>query len=177
MSLRQVYEQAKTFEDFLAGVTANRELWHALAQRATLPPELEQRARALNWRWHLLVVLEDWCGDAVNIVPIIARLAERMPDIALRVVGRDAHPELIDTHLTGTSRAIPIVLLLDEEFNERAWWGPRPAALQQWVFGEGRHIEKTRRYAEIRRWYARDRGRSTVSEILDKMVPIEGAAA
>ena len=105
MNLKQVYEQGQSFDEFLAGVTSNRDLWLTLAERAKIAPELEQRAGALGRRWRLLVVLEDWCGDAVNIVPVIARLADRMLGIELRIVGRDSHPELMDSHLTGTSRS------------------------------------------------------------------------
>lgn len=177
MNWRKAYAQARTFDEFLAGVSANRDLWLELARRASIPQELEERASALTTRWRLLVVVEDWCGDAVNILPVIARLAERIPGIELRVVGRDTHPELMDSHLTGGSRSIPIVILLDEAFDEHAWWGPRPAELQHWVLGEGRQVEKTRRYAEIRRWYARDRGRSAVNEILDKLVPADAMAS
>ena len=177
MIWQEVYEQAQTFEEFLAGVSANRDLWLALAERASIPPELERRAGALTLRWKLLVVVEDWCGDAVNIVPVIARLAQRTPGLDLRIVGRDTHPAIMDSHLTGTSRSIPIVILLDEAFNERAWWGPLPAELQQWVLGDGRRMEKAQRYAEIRRWYARDRGKSTIHEILEKLVPTDAAAA
>ncbi len=124
---------------------------------------------ALDGAWHLLVLSEDWCGDAVNTVPIVARLAELAPNTDLRVLARDENLDLMDAHLTGTSRSIPVVIVLDEEFNERGWWGPRPAALQQWVLGPGRALEKDVRYREIRSWYARDKGVSTLRELVELM--------
>ena len=141
----------------------------ALSRRAAVPADLATRARGLARGWRLLVLLEDWCGDAVNIVPVIADLVRQAPNLEMRVVRRDEHLELMDSHLTGTSRAIPVVILLDDQFNERAWWGPRPAELQRWVTGQARDLPKDVRYREVRRWYAQDRGASTVRELLDRI--------
>ena len=126
-------------------------------------------AAALGGAWHLLVLSEDWCGDAVNSVPVIARLAELAPNVDLRVLARDENLDLMDAHLSGTSRAIPVVIALDGEFNERGWWGSRPAPLQQWVTGPGKAMEKDARYREIRSWYARDKGRTTLEEVVGMM--------
>jgi len=52
------------------------------------------------------VLVEDWCGDAVNTLPVIGRLAEHASNIELRVVGRDANLDLMDAHLTNGSRSI-----------------------------------------------------------------------
>ena len=166
---KDLYEHAERFDDFLAGVTANRELWHALSRRAAAPEDLTGRARAIPRTWRLLVILEDWCGDAVNIVPVIAALVGQAPNLEMRVIRRDEHPALMDAHLTGTSRSIPVVILLDDHFEERAWWGPRPAELQRFVTGEAKALSKEARYRETRRWYAVDRGRSTLTELLNQM--------
>jgi hypothetical protein len=57
-------------------------------------------------------------------------------------------------------------MLLDENYREVAWWGPRPAELQSWFRAEGVHIESAERYRQMRQWYARDRGRSTLEEVI-----------
>ncbi len=73
----------------------------------------------------------------------------------------------MDAHLTGTSRGIPIAILLDGTLTERGWWGPRPAELQRWVMTEGKRIEDhDEKYLQVRKWYARDRGRTTLNEVL-----------
>ena len=137
-----------------------------MARRAKAPPEAVARADALPARRFLLVLNEDWCGDAVNTLPYVAALADASPRLDLRVVGRDANPDLMDAHLTGTSRSIPVVIAYDAEFRELGWWGPRPAELQQWVLGPGAALEKAERYKEVRRWYARDGGRTTIAEVV-----------
>ena len=160
------YRDAETFEHFLARVEKNADLWRGVYQRGRIPEEMLARLASLPGFYHLLVLSEDWCGDAVNIVPIVARLAEAAPNMDMRLLARDENLDLMDAHLTGTSRSIPVVILLDDEFRECGWWGPRPRALQAWVLGEGQLMEKTDRYREVRRWYATDKGVSTLDEIV-----------
>jgi len=169
------YEAAPTFEAFVDHAQANKQLWSTMYKVARVPDTFVERVRALPRMLHLLVLNEDWCGDAVNTVPAIARLASLVPGrMDLRVLGRDANPDLMDAHLTGTSRSIPIVIVLGEDYVERGWWGPRPKELQAWTIGPGQLLGKAERYREIRRWYARDRGLTTLDEVVSLM---EDAAA
>ena len=172
--LRGRYQTAKTFEEYSAAAEKNRELWLALRKRARVPADLLARAESLGRHWHLLVLSEDWCGDAVNTVPVIAALADAAPNLDLRVLERDENPDLMDTHLTNGSRSIPVVIILDEHFRERGWWGPRPRELQAWVLGEGKALSPADRYRQVRTWYARDGGRTTLEEIVSLL---ERAAA
>ena len=63
--------------------------------------------------------------------PYLARLQEALPNFELRVLSRDENPDLMDAHLTNGTRSIPVVMILDQEFREVAWWGPRPRPLQE----------------------------------------------
>lgn len=160
------YAAAQSFADFLGTVDKNADLWRAVAARARVPDDIVRHVTSLGGRWHLLVLSEDWCGDAVNTVPVVAKLAELAPNLDLRILARDRNPDVMDAHLTGTSRSIPVVIVLDDEFREHGWWGPRPAELQRWVLGPGQALEKSERYRETRRWYARDGGATTLAEIV-----------
>ena len=165
-SLAGRYQAAMTMAEFTAQARDNQELLRAIAARASIPGEFVGRLAQLPEARHLLVLLEDWCGDAVNTIPVLAALTELVPRLDLRVLARDANLDLMDAHLTDGARAIPIVIVLDEHYTEVGWWGPRPAELQAWANGAGRGLEKAERYREIRRWYARDRGRSTLDEVV-----------
>jgi hypothetical protein len=161
------YERALTFERYLEGVEKNRELWRAVHERVELPAELVEAARAAGGGWHLLALSEDWCGDAVNTLPVVARLAAEV-GWDLRVLSRDANPDLMDAHLTnGRSRSIPVVIVYDALFREVGWWGPRPGEIQEWILGEGLAMPSPERYKVVRRWYAQDRGRTTLAELLE----------
>lgn len=164
--MRDRYEGAATFAEFLAGVRKYEDFWHSMAKRARVPAEYAERVRELPEDWHLLVLAEDWCGDAINAIPPLAALAEAVPNLDLRILGRDANPDLMDAHLTNGSRSIPVVMVLDCDYREVGWWGPRPRELQEWVLAEGLQLPSEERYAVIRRWQARDGGRSTLEEVI-----------
>jgi hypothetical protein len=167
MSLRDRFEAALAFGPYVAAAKTNVALWQGVYEHARVDDAAVARAVAFGGPWHLLVLSEDWCGDAVNSVPVLVRLTEGAPNIDLRLLGRDANPDLMDAHLTGTSRSIPVVMVLDHDFEERGWWGPRPRVLQTMALSpELRALPKDERYKEIRRWYARDRGVTTVDEVL-----------
>ena len=166
--MRDRFESALRFPDYLETVRKNEALWRGVHRWVRLPGHVVDEARALAGTWHLLALSEDWCGDAVNILPVVARFAEAVPNVDLRVLSRDENPDIMDAHLTGgRSRSIPVVILYDRDFRERGWWGPRPGRLQKWVMGEGMKMEPGPRYAETRRFYARDRGKAILSEVLD----------
>ncbi len=143
-------------------------LWDGVYQRATIP-EWAARAAEPLLPLKLLVLAEDWCGDAANTVPVLARFAETVPGIELRILERDKYPAVMDRFLTDGTRSIPIAIGLDADFRVLGHWGPRPAELQAWVMAHKDTMTKDQRYPEIRRWYARDRGETTLRELLDAL--------
>jgi hypothetical protein len=164
------YCEGETFAEFMARPTKNHDLWLALYKRVLIPVEISARVEALGGRWHLLVLSEDWCGDSVNIVPIIAKLTESVSNLLdMRILARDENLDIMDSHLTGTSRSIPIVILLDQKFQECGWWGPRPRELQKWVVEKGMKLPKEERYREVRTFYARDHGLTTMRELVEML--------
>ena len=116
----EAYESGVSFRRFLEEVRATPELWRAIARRTTVGGEYLDRVRRSGGPWRLLVLADDWCGDAVNSLPVIARLVEAHPEAELRIVPRDAFPEIRDRHLTNGARSIPIAILLDGE-GKVAW--------------------------------------------------------
>jgi hypothetical protein len=179
MDLRAHYARATSFASFLDQAQAHAQLWRDTARRAAVPEELLARARELAAPRRLLVLVEDWCGDAINTVPYLAALAEAVPGLELRVLRRDENLPLMDAHLSPTGgRAIPVVIVLDEHFQELGWWGSRPAELQAWATSpEARAMDAKDRYRVVRTWYARDRGRTTVRELLDLLEATAPSAA
>lgn len=163
---KTLWAEAQTFDAFVtASGEQHRGLWEGIHKIVRIP-DWAVAAVAPGTRRKLLVIAEDWCGDASNTVPIVARLAELAPALELRIVQRDQHPELMDRYLTNGSRSIPIVIALDDEFREVGHWGPRPAVLQAWVMANRPTTPKAELYPKIRQWYARDRGESTLREVL-----------
>lgn len=170
----EAWMDGQTYEQFLRTASEYLELWRGNYERAAIPTDLAARMAAVPGNWHLLVLQADWCIDATSPIPVLARLADGAPNLSLRVLDRDQHLDLMDEHLTGgTARSIPVVIVLDDELGERAWWGPRPGPLQTWFKGEAQLLPGSERTRLARQWFARDRGRTTLEEVVGL---IEGAA-
>jgi hypothetical protein len=167
--VRDRYRTAETFPEFLGTVQAHQDLWRQIYERAFIPEDVVETVEAIPGRWHLLVLAEDWCGDAVHVLPYLARLEESSPKVDLRILSREENPDLMDSHLTNGTRSIPVVLILDENFREVAWWGPRPQPLQDLFLREIRLLPEEERFRSIRAWFARDQGRTTLREVLSRI--------
>lgn len=162
----EFWKGALSYRRFVEESEKNRGLWEGVYRTAKIPPWAVQLAceRAASAR--LLVIVEDWCGDASNTVPVLARLGDEAHCLEMRVIRRDEHPEVMDRYLTNGTRSIPIVIVLNEVFHELGHWGPRPSELQAWVLANKDHMPKGELYPQVRRWYARDRGEATLKEVL-----------
>jgi hypothetical protein len=164
------WDRALTFQQFVDASSAHHALWVGVHRLARVPQWVIGAASGLPGRYRLLVLAEDWCGDASNIVPVLAKFTELVGNVELRILRRDEHPEVMDRYLTGSARSIPIVVVLNERMEELGSWGPRPHALQHWVgeqLSKGR--DKKELYPEVRRWYAKDKGETTLHELMEIM--------
>lgn len=166
LDFKTIWDQALTFGAFVAACKAEHcGLWQGIYNLARVPGWAVSAVPAGETR-RLLVIAEDWCGDASNTVPIIAKLADQVPGLELRMIMRDQNPEVMDQYLTNGARSIPIVIALDESFQEIGHWGPRPTELQAWVMANRGTVPKAELYPQVRKWYARDHGETTVREVL-----------
>jgi hypothetical protein len=166
LDFKKLWEEGLTFDAFAAACKAEHcGLWRGIYKLARIP-EWATAAVPSQTERKLLVIAEDWCGDASNTVPIIARLVDQIPGLDLRIIMRDKYPEVMDRYLTNGSRSIPIVIALDEHFGELGHWGPRPSELQAWVMANRGILPKSELYPKVRQWYARDRGETTIREVL-----------
>lgn len=163
-----LWDRALTYEQFVKESTEHCGLWTGVYRAARVSDRAVDRVAELGERFRVVVLAEDWCGDATNTVPVLARWAEIAPNVELRILRRDEHREVMDRYLTNGARSIPIAVMLTETMDEIGWWGPRPAELQGWVL-EQRRAGRTKQdyYPEVRRWYAKDRGETTLHEVLE----------
>ncbi len=114
-----------------------------------------------------LVISEPWCGDAAQTLPYLNKIAQLSKNIDLKIVLRDENPELMDAFLTNGSRAIPVVIMLDEDFNVLQTWGPRSKAATKLVSDYKEHHGKIDdAFKEMLQvWYNNDKGVSIVNDI------------
>lgn len=115
-----------------------------------------------------LVISEGWCGDAAQILPIIKLMAESSEYIDLKIVLRDENEVLMNQFLTNGAKAIPKLLLLDENLNLINHWGPRPEGAKNLIIDyKAQHgiVDEAAKIA-LQKWYLDDKGISTQREII-----------
>ena len=83
---------------------------------------------------NVLVITEDWCGDALTNLPVLARMVEGAPNVEMRVFLRDQNPDLMDQYLNrGLFRSIPVFVFFDEDMNEVARFIERPPKITEYM--------------------------------------------
>jgi len=108
-----------TFPEYLAQMRTNRERFVQRLAEAEITPD--DRAALRGRKLRILVITEDWCGDALVGFPALAKLVEGAPDVEMRVFLRDASPDVMDQYLKrGLYRTIPVFVFFDEQMNELA---------------------------------------------------------
>ena len=132
--------------------------------REDLTEKLQHLQRSYFW----LVITESWCGDAAQILPILAAMANSTNNIDLRLILRDEHPDLMDRFLTDGSRSIPKLIAIDVRTGEVVGsWGPRPVDAQAMVLAHKENPQES--YPELQKrlqlWYNKDKGLQTQAEI------------
>lgn len=122
------FAHGMTIGQYQAQMTQNQEAFAANITRAALRPEDLAYFRALPEPTNTLVITEDWCGDALANVPVIARVAAETGKLNLRVFLRDQNPDLADQYLKeGKYRSVPVFVFFDQRMRELGHFIERPA--------------------------------------------------
>ena len=132
-------------------------------------PEEEQlqQLAGKNFKGKVLIISEAWCGDAGQTVPAVSLFFKGNNEV--RIAYRDKNPDLIDQFLTNGTKSIPIVVLLDENFNVINHWGPRPTygtELLKKFKADPENYPKEQFYNDLQVYYSKNRGKDTIEEIL-----------
>ncbi|HEY3316211.1 MAG TPA: thioredoxin family protein [Bacillota bacterium] len=83
--------------------------------------------RRAGGRINVVVVSEEWCPDCQDNLPVLAKLADTVPGMSLRVFGRDASPDLVREYSVEGKMRIPTAVFYDPAWREIARWIERPA--------------------------------------------------
>ncbi|MFC2078772.1 thioredoxin family protein [Candidatus Bipolaricaulota bacterium] len=168
MELREYFNIGLTVDAYTQLLSDDQTDLHELYERrAKIDKAAVESIRAAGAH-NILVVTEPWCGDSLAIFPVVSKLFTKA-GCEIRVIRRDEHTDLIDQFLTNGGRAIPLVIVLDDGFNERFHWGPRPAQAQSIVTEHkaaiaAGEIDKADLHKMVRAFYARDHGKAVVAE-------------
>lgn len=121
------------------------------------------------WVW--LILVESWCGDVAQILPVLKHMADQSGQIEIRLLLRDQNLPVMDAYRTNGGRAIPkLICLRQRDLIELGTWGPRPAALQTemnaWKLED---ISFDMVIERAHSWYAKDHTQHTQAELALKI--------
>lgn len=129
---KERFEQGFTYPEYKKQITRNLERLENTEQTVELAAEDVAFFAQLPQPLHVLAIAEDWCGDVLNNLPVVARLAAESGKLDLRIFPRDQHLDLIDQYLNqGQFRSIPVFVFFDQNFNELGHWIERPALINE----------------------------------------------
>jgi hypothetical protein len=154
------FAQGMTYDEFKAQMTRNQERF--AANEGQFQPEPDDLAAfsRLPQPLHVLVLAEDWCGDVIDNLPILGRLATLSGKLDLRVFLRDENLDLMEQYLNrGEFRSIPVFVFFDEQFREVGRFIERPASVT-----DRRAATRRTLYAHHPEWGAPDTPMSQLPE-------------
>ncbi len=134
-----------------------------------IPEEVVEKIATLNQKITWLVLTESWCGDASPSLPVMNKLATLSPNLELKIVLRDEHPELMDLFLTNGTRSIPKVIALNATDNTvLGEWGPRSTRATQMVEEfKAKHEKLSPEFKEeLQLWYNKDKGQDILNDLV-----------
>jgi hypothetical protein len=177
----QRFEQGFTYADYIAQIKVNKARFEEFYNNFQVKPEEADTLKKLSQRpdgpTRMLVLGEDWCGDVVRGLPVLARIAEAT-GLEMRVFPRDEHHDIMNEFLkNGQWMSIPTAVFYTRDHQYICHWIERPEiadremkAIEEAIRKENPDINdqefgrerRTRTAARAADWQ-----RASVTEIID----------
>jgi hypothetical protein len=129
------FKQGFTYADYIAQIKVNKARFQGYYNDFHLKPEeaafFQAIARRPDGPAKMLVLGEDWCGDVVRGLPVLARLAEAA-GLELRIFPRDQNLDIMDEFLKlGMYQSIPVAVFYTRDHEYIGHWIERPAIAER----------------------------------------------
>lgn len=171
MNLRDRFKSGLTYKDFLKKTNDQYDLYEHHYKRTFISEINSELMDNLHRELNILVITEPHCPDSAVVVPVIYKWVKEQKNINLRILFREKNIDIMNMYLTNGAQAIPKVVLFDGDWQEVGSWGPRPKHIQDY-FEQHRdriksgEIDKSDVHKKMRQLYAKDRGKSILSELI-----------
>ncbi len=137
----QRFSEGFTYPDYMAQINVNKERMDGYYENFQVTAENEASLKALTGAsigpTKMLVLGEDWCGDVVRGLPVLARMAESA-GWEMRVFPRDQHHDIMNEFLKeGRYMSIPTAVFYTSDHRYICHWIEKPAVAEE----ETREIE------------------------------------
>ena len=121
-----------TYEAFKDTMSQNRERLEAAEAGVEIDPRDLEFFRSLR-PLHCAALVEDWCGDVIANLPVLAVLAREVgPALELRCFIKPDVPDLATRYLNhGRFESLPVFAFFDEAWNDVGAFIERPVAVTE----------------------------------------------
>jgi hypothetical protein len=161
-----IFDQGRTYENFLATADARPEVWKGNTNKSRPSASLVDRLKKAGDGLRLVVVAVAACSDSVHTVPYIAVLA-REAGVPLRIVDLTVGRQIQDAFKTPDGRGATATVAVLRGDRIVGAWVERPVVLQTWMLGPGAALSQSERMERKFSWYDWDRGESTIAELVE----------
>ncbi|MEO0630823.1 MAG: thioredoxin family protein [Planctomycetota bacterium] len=128
--LRSEFEAGHEYGVYVStGSEPNQRAWNDFRAGVSLTDRQREVLGGFERQLNVLVSSGTWCGDCVQQVPMIDVIAEAAGGrVEVRYVDRDEHAELAERVMLCGGLRVPVVLILNEDFDLLAFEGDRTLA-------------------------------------------------
>jgi hypothetical protein len=156
-------------EEKIKATTINVQRIKRLDKQTEIVDDLKLKVKELSEKQIWVILVESWCGDAAQCLPVIAKIAELNTNIDLKIILRDENLNIMDQFLTNGSRSIPKLIIIEKD-EIIDTWGPRPKGIQKMVL-EYKQANPNATHDEfvnnLHLWYARDKTLSIQNDFIE----------
>jgi hypothetical protein len=153
MVTKERFGQGMTVQQYLDQMGTNKETFVKFLSEIKVKPEDKKALESLGKKLKCMIITEDWCGDALYNVPVLAKLVEGNPNIETRVFLRDKNADLMDQYLNqGMFRSIPVFAFFDENMNEVARLLERPGKITEQLEKKMLEVRRSMRSENLEQW-------------------------
>lgn len=125
---KSIFDSGKDWPAWQAGAENpdHRQKMEDLRGALNPRPMLAAALRGLDVPVYVVAIAEDWCGDVVRHAPALQKMADLAPNLQVRFIERQQHPDVFARFLTNGGEAIPKFVFLSRNWVECGNWGPMP---------------------------------------------------
>jgi hypothetical protein len=141
---KERFAQGMSYDAYKGQMTRNRERLEANESAVELAAADLAYFQNLPQTLNVVALAEDWCGDVINNLPVLGRLAAASGKLQVSIFLRDQNLDIMDQYLKdGQFRSIPVFVFFDENFRELGHWIERPARIHEMLMTMRRNLFAT----------------------------------
>ena len=129
------FQQGFTYSAYIDQIKVNKGRFQSFYDNFKVTPEDTQALKDLagkpNGPAKMLVLGEDWCGDVIRGMPVLARVCEAA-GLDMSVFPRDENHDIMNEFLKeGQWMSIPVAVFYTKDHNYICHWIERPASAER----------------------------------------------